>query len=386
MKKYLEEYCVGCGLCNALGKASCYEDEKGFFHPQNGDEEWLKNVCPSGGRQQNHMDFTNVWGRAKSVYYGWSKDKAVRKAASSGGVITEISSWLLENHLVDGVIHTCQDPSDPTKTVSCVSMTRQELIGRCGSRYSISHPLAILNDIDKSRRYAFIGKPCDVTALNNFKELHPDIGKAIEYTISFFCAGLPSTDAQNSLLQYLGCKNEVLKSLRYRGDGWPGFTTAIDTKDQEYKTDYATSWGQILGRDIMKMCRFCLDGVGEAADISCGDAWYLTSDKRPDFSEGEGRNIIFARTKKGQEILQRIIADGKIETQHALLSDLKYMQAYQRDRRASMIDKIIVLKIFRRSTPKWKLSYIVRYGKCISLHRHLSILKGTMKRILDGRI
>jgi coenzyme F420 hydrogenase subunit beta len=386
MKKYLEEYCVGCGLCTAFGKASCSEDEKGFFYPQNGDEEWLEKVCPSGGSQQERLDLTNVWGRAEAVYYGYSKDETVRKAASSGGVITEIASWLLENHMVDGIIHTCQDPSDPTKTISCISTTRQALISRCGSRYSISHPLTILNEIDTTKKYAFIGKPCDVTALNNVKELRPEIGDVIKYTISFFCAGLPSIDAQNRLLRHLGCNKETLKMLRYRGDGWPGFTTAIDKEGQEYKTDYATSWGKILGRDIMKMCRFCLDGIGESADISCGDAWYLTSEKKPDFSEGEGRNVIFARSKKGWELLQRVIADEKIEIQVASLTDLGYMQAYQRDRRASMIDKIIVLKFFGRSTPKWKLCYIIRYGKYINLRRHLQIVKGTLKRVLNGKI
>ena len=375
MKKHIKEYCVGCGLCTAVGKAKCYEDGQGFLHPESGDEEWLREV-----------DRSRHDGGEEVVYYGWSKDETVRNEASSGGVITEIASWLLENHVVDGVIHTCPDPHDQTKTVSCVSTTRDELISRSGSRYSISHPLSVMDKLDMTKRYAFIGKPCDIAALHNYKTLQPDVGNVIIYTLSFFCAGLPSKNAQDKLLQHLGCPKDKLKSLRYRGDGWPGFTTAITVSGQAYKTDYATSWGKILGRDIMKMCRFCLDGVGELADISCGDAWYLTADKRPDFSEGEGRNVIFARTENGEALLQKVICDRKVEVQPADIGDLKYMQAYQRDRRASMTDKLAASKMLGKSVPKWKWTSIIRYAKHISLHRHLSILKGTCKRILNGKI
>lgn len=386
MKKYIKDYCVGCGLCEALGKAKCCEDERGFLHPESGDEEWLSSVCPSGGRQQAAMDFGKIWGKTQAVYYGWSKDEAVRRGASSGGIITEIASWLLEHHSVDGVIHTCPDPDDETKTVSCISTTRDELIGRSGSRYSISHPLSVMGMLDKTKRYAFIGKPCDIAALNNYILIQPEVQNVIVVTLSFFCAGLPSRDAQDKLLSHLGCQKDKLKSLRYRGDGWPGYTTAVAMDGGVYRTDYPTSWGKILGRDIMKMCRFCLDGIGEAADISCGDAWYLTEDKKPDFSEGEGRNVVFARTEKGAELLQKVIQDCKIEVQPANMADIGCMQAYQRDRRASMIDKLIAAKVLGKSVPRWKWTSIINYGSHISFRRHLSILKGTLKRIVNGKI
>lgn len=186
MKRYLEEYCTGCGLCAAFGQAECYSDEKGFTHPKTGDEIWLSKVCPSGGKQQSLMEFDKIWGRSKGVYYGWSTDKQVRQLASSGGVITEITSWLLDNHRVDGIIHTCADENDPTRTISCISTSRKALIARSGSRYSISHPLQILANLDTSKKYAFVGKPCDVAALNNYMSISPELKNVILYTISFF--------------------------------------------------------------------------------------------------------------------------------------------------------------------------------------------------------
>ena len=386
MKKYLKEYCVGCGLCEAAKNAHITEDESGFYHPKDGDENWLAKVCPASGIQQQIMVFKNIWGRYQSVYYGWSSDANVRKVASSGGVLTEIASWLLENGKVDGIVHTCADPVDPTKTVSCISNIREDLIFRSGSRYTISHPLEVLDSLDKTKLYAFIGKPCDVVVLQNYMMVQPEWKEIIVYTLSFFCAGLPSKLAQEKLLMHLECPKRELQSLRYRGEGWPGYTVAIERSGKEHRTDYATSWGQILGRDIMKMCRFCLDGIGETADISCGDAWYLTPDKKPDFTEADGRNIIFARTEKGNELLEDVIADGKICVEPAVVNELKYIQPYQWDRRATMADKIFAMRLFAKSIPHYKYTNIRQYYGEVGLKRHFSILKGSVKRILKKKI
>ena len=386
MRKYLNEYCVGCGLCEACGTATCETDEKGFMHPFKGDEDWLKKVCPSSGIQQQCMDFQNIWGRTKEVYYGWTSNRSIRQVASSGGVITEIASWMLESKRADAVLHVCADPQDPTKTICCESTSREELTSRSGSRYAISHPLKDISLIDVSKRYVFIGKPCDVVALRNYMKINEKLRKGIVLILSFFCAGVPSIYAQDNLLKHLQCSKEELVSLKYRGDGWPGYTTAVDKHGKIYQTDYATSWGKILGRDIMKMCRFCLDGIGEMADISCGDAWYLTPDKKPDFTEAEGRNVIFARTDIGKNLLDAIIKDGGLQVTPTTVDDLKYIQTYQWDRRATMVDKMLAMRLFGKSFPKYELGNLLKYSKTVPIKRHYAIFKGTIKRILCRKI
>lgn len=386
MNEYLKEYCVGCGLCEALKKAVCETDENGFLHPVSGDEEWLKKVCPSGGSQCKSMSLSEIWGNYKAVYYGWTNDHEVRKIASSGGILTEIASWALESKYADAILHTCVDPDYPTKTIWCVSHSREELIARSGSRYSISHPLRLFSSIEREKRYVFIGKPCDITALQNFLKSNPEWKKNIVLTLSFFCAGLPSVYAQEKLLAHLKCSNNSIKSLRYRGDGWPGYTTAIDKEGRVYRTDYATSWGSILGRDIMKMCRICMDGIGELADISCGDAWYLTPEKKPDFTEAEGRNVIFARTSKGKDIIDQLSKNGKITATVTSTDDLKYIQTYQWERKATMADKILAMTLLNRKVPKYALKNILAFSLSVGVKKHYRIFKGTVDRIRQGKI
>ena len=386
MKKCIDEYCVGCGLCETYNKAKCKEDEKGFLHPYEGDEEWLEKVCPAGGYQQKNMDFSKIWGKTRQIFLGWSQNTEVRQTASSGGVITEICCWMLQNKYADAILHTCVDDIDPTKTKCCESVIAEEVRLRCGSRYSISHPLSKISKINKEKKYVFVGKPCDIVVLKNYMNLHPEMENTIILTISFFCAGLPSIDAQDRLLSFLECKKDNLMALRYRGDGWPGYTTAIDNTGKEYKTDYNSSWGKILGRDIMKMCRFCLDGIGEQADISCGDAWHLNEKNEPDFSEGEGRNVIFTRTEKGQKIIEKMSSDQCIHTEPMKREELKFIQLYQWERRATMLDKIFALKLFRKPVPKYSLMQLLCYTKEIKCTCHLRIFLGTVKRILNGKI
>jgi coenzyme F420 hydrogenase subunit beta len=387
-KKYLHEYCVGCGLCAAVSNTILEKDTKGFFHPSENMPDWLLDVCPAGGSQIDRMDSSKIWGKASGVHLGWSKNENVRQNASSGGVITELAAYLLDSGKVDEIIHVCENTQNPIYTNICYSRTRDELVSRCGSRYTISHPLAELDKLDKSKKYAFIGKPCDVTALKNYEKINPEYGKIIPYTISFFCAGLPSEDANRKMLQALGCKKEECASLRYRGNGWPGFATAIDKDGKEYQMDYVSSWGKILGRDVMKGCKVCLDGIGEMADVACGDAWYMDEQKNPDFSEAKGRNVIFGRTEEANRLILDAAQAGHIEiTKFEDYEEyLMYIQNYQWDRRATMFIKLMAIKLMGRPVPKYKLSFVKKYSHHASGNRKYDIFVGTVKRILRGKM
>ena len=103
MDKIIQEYCIGCGLCQSLGKAELICNQKGYLSPVKGDEKWLRTVCPAGGKQCASMDFNHIWGRIEAVYYGFSADEVLRRQASSGGSLTEIASYLLESKKVDAI-------------------------------------------------------------------------------------------------------------------------------------------------------------------------------------------------------------------------------------------------------------------------------------------
>lgn len=376
------KYCTGCGLCKAVGFSELHRDKKGFFHPQKEDE--LNKICPASGIQCSLLDKNNIWGRNKGVYLGWTNDKELRDKASSGGIISQVACYLLENKYVDYVIQIGANKKNQTETELYFSKTIEEVKSHCGSRYSISSPLIDIDKIDCSKKYAFIGKPCDVTALHNYLECTPQLRESIRYVLSFFCMGVPSEQAQEKLLHELGC-NEC-DSLTYRGNGWPGFTTAVDKNGKRYQMDYNSSWGKILGRDLMTACKYCIDGIGELADISCGDAWYLTDNNKPDFSEHEGRNVIFARTTIGQELLMKMKEKGQI-TIHEYdnyQEELPLIQTSQFNRRRDMLPRIMAMKVMLRPVPDYPVELLKSYSSGVKFKHKLKTFMGSCKRILKG--
>ena len=388
MNECLKSYCVGCGLCQAYTKAELNIDKKGFSYPVTGDEKWMEAVCPIGNLPNEEYSVSSIWGRRKAVYFGWSNNVQVRTIASSGGVVSEIAAFLLDTKTVDGIIHISADAEHQTENVTTISYSADDVYSKCGSRYSISHPLDIMDRLDPAKTYAFIGKPCDVVALRNFQKLNPDNKRVIPILLSFFCMGLPSADAQEKLLTALDSDRESCRSLVYRGNGWPGFATAVNEDGSSKQIDYSSSWGRILGRDLMPACRFCLDGIGEAADISCGDAWYIGKNGKPDFSEHEGRNIVFARTQLGLEILKKMENTGTV-TLKVVDNPETYLAAVQRSqffRRASMRSRIAALRIMGKAYPRYPKEMLKTYSQQITSKERMKTFLGTCRRILKGAI
>lgn len=393
MKNIYREYCTGCGLCQSEKNVDLKKDDKGFRYPEYDETQaelntFYSQVCPANGKALQQSDCKEMWGKHIEVYAAYSKDDIIRKKASSGGVLTSLAIFLLEEGDVDGIIHVGRTTDTPYATECYCSTTREEIIQRCGSRYAISAPLMQLSKlVETGKKYCVIAKPCDVIALRNFMSISDKYKESIKYIFSFFCAGMPSDKANRRLLKELGCAEDDCVSLNYRGDGWPGFASAIDKEGKKYQMGYSESWGGILGRDINKYCRFCMDGIGEMADIACGDGWYVNKDNQPDFSEKEGRNVVFTRTQVGDSIFQEAVRKGYVHSEKWENIDiLKAIQKYQYTRKSTMRAKILAFKLAGKPVPKYSPKILKEYAKYADAKQQIKIFLGTLKRILKKKM
>lgn len=391
--KLYTEYCTGCGLCKFALKKTFKEDGKGYITPQLEDDDlsFCRKVCPSSGNALSRYQDGTIWGLYRGSYLGWSNNELIRKGSSSGGVLTTLCIYLLENKNVDGIISTRESGSDIRKAETIVCRTREEVLTCMGSRYTSSSPMMNLDSLlHNGETYAFVGKPCDVSALRIYmEEINPQLKTQIKYLFSFFCAGMPSVAANNKLVAALGGENiGECKDLQYRGNGWPGYAT-LTKKDGTRKTmDYETSWMKILGRDVRKICRFCADGTGELADLSCGDAWYLGDNGRPDFTERPGRNVIFARTDLGVNLIEEVRKNGWLTTEPFVPEEggLSKIQPYHYTRKASLQVYKWALKICGRPYPLYDNKKLSGFAKGFSLKQKVLRFGGTIQRILKGTI
>ena len=389
-KECFEEYCTGCGLCKSIRYRQFIEKNDGFEYPLllSEDLSFCSKMCPAGGRTP--FKSNSMWGNISQVWLGWSTDNEIRNVASSGGVLTSLCCYLLDNGIVDGIIQTIVGDSSPYSTKTVISRNANDVKKCMGSRYSYSSPLSNIHKmiIDKEK-YAFVGKPCDVQTFKLYLTEDQELSEKIVITLSFFCAGIPSTKAQKELLNHLGCNSEKeCKRLDYRGNGWPGFATAYKIDGNEEKLSYDESWGKILGRKIRKSCRVCVDGIGESADIVCADAWYMTKYGKPNFSENSGRNIIFARYDYGNKVVINAQEKGYIyiEDGHEYFKSFSRIQKHQFERRATMRSMLFAMKLFGRQVPAYDKERLIELSKYISPKNKIRRFIGTCMRVIKGKI
>jgi len=208
-------------------------------------------------------------------------DDQIRCNGSSGGAATALSLHALESGSADFVLNTKASENEPhiNQTVFC--RNRKDLMSTTGSRYAPASPCDGLSAAKASgERFVFVGKPCDVAATRKISQRDPELLDQLALSIAFFCAGTPSTKGTLRLLESMDVSDlSTLKSLRYRGNGWPGKATAItegpDETAIERSQTYEESWGR-LTKYVQWRCRVCLDHTGEFSDIAVGDPWYRT--------------------------------------------------------------------------------------------------------------
>lgn len=384
ISEFEKKFCCGCGLCNNFNKGKL--DEKGYYRPEItlNYENFDSSVCYCNYLARAVGN--ELWGKIEQAYYGYSTNNDIRKQASSGGILTAIACYLLNSKEVDCVIQMEASKENQLVTEVRWNTNVNQVMNCCGSRYTASASLInILNNIDFSKKYAIIGKPCDIRVLREYIKLHEEY-KNIIYLLTFFCGGTPSKQANQKLMECMNINPKKLKSFTYRGNGWPGKTTGITSDGHVSTIEYEESWGKVLGRDLQSVCRFCWEGVGEAADISCGDGWYLENNK-PSFKEQDGRNIILVRNEKGSKLLNNMLKNGDIQLEELeSLETLKHMQPGQYMRKSSMFASVSAMKLMGKQVPKYKLSSLWPYAKVISLKDNFRIFSGTIKRIIKGKI
>jgi coenzyme F420 hydrogenase subunit beta len=386
------DLCSGCGLCQGVfgvEKIRMGLSSEGFLRPQVlqplsiSETELFSDFCP-GGRieHQNAEKHDPHWGPIRRCTVGNALDESIRHAGSSGGVISALAIFLLENGAVQGVIQTTALSSAPLKNVTVVSRTRAQVLNCAGSRYAPSAPLADLEEILKqSGSFLFIGKPCDVAALRALQRRKPDLLQKIPYALSFFCAGIPSQHGTHKILDRFGVTVDEVAQFRYRGEGWPG-KTSIRTRDgREHSMTYAESWGKVLNRELQFRCKICPDGTGEFADIACADAWYGDASGYPAFDEADGRSLIIVRTERGGRLFDEAVQAGVIAATALDPVEIGKMQPYQYQRKSLILSRLMALRLTGRSSPRY---HNLRLGKAAlarGIRAQVKSFLGTLRRI-----
>lgn len=374
------DLCLGCGLCASLNKDCRMQiNSRGFYVPSSINsisKSTLTRLCPGINVQSDGKNNTSVWGNVESVYDAWSSDSEIRHSSASGGVTTSLAIFLLESGKVDGVLHVGHDDDDYLHNRLFLSKNREEVKQHTSSRYAPADVFSSLFDIldeNPNEKYVFIGKPCDIACVKNIQREYKKYRNRIPYTLAIFCAGMPNYNGTLKAIDTFKIDSTPV-SIRYRGDGWPGYFTVRYQNGTTKRMTYTESWRDILSHELGFRCKICPDGIGLLADIASGDSW-KTKDGYPDFTDSEGKNFCFIRTKEGERIFQEACDNGYIIKERINTEAIKTQQRYQ---------------FFRRHLVGWRIAIvqILTFGmlrfKGLGIYRMAARTRSYKEAIIDA--
>lgn len=339
--------CMGCGICRSVlgpDALTMTREADGLERPRarrplsTAEVERLNAVCPGvnvtfpaveAGARHDPM-----WGPITRISRGYASDPAIRFRAASGGMLTALAIHLIETGKVDYVMHLRADPERPMLSQAWRSTTRAEVIAAAGSRYSATAPLVgIMDALAEGRPFAFVGKPCDVTALANLACLDGRVRELCRYTLTIVCGGFSELAKFKELLTDWQMDERELTRFAYRGNGCPGPTAATTQDGRHREISYWDFWGAEETWRSFYRCKICPDAIGLSADLAALDVWDGCDPKRED----EGWNAILCRTEKGAALLADAVATGHVTLDAEwTTADLDRAQPHQtRKRRAA---------------------------------------------------
>lgn len=397
------QLCCGCGLCAYLDAENIVmADVPAFGRRPRFTEageyskncQFALNLCPGTAmsraseiwqRQGVTGSLLREWGPILDIWEGHAADPEIRFKGSSGGVLSAISLYCLEHEDMHGVLHTAADKITPYLNTTVMSRNRGEILAAAGSRYSPASPCEGLHEVESAPApCVFIGKPCDVAALQKVRQLKPDLDAKAGLVMACFCAGTPSTNGTLEMLRQMDVESpSELIGLRYRGCGWPGKTTAIQSGSLACRElTYRQSWGDILQKYRQWRCYICADHTGESADISTGDPWYREIEEGAD-----GRSLILARTLTGQRIIERAISTGYLVAEKASAGLLPASQKNLLKARARLWGQMVALKLLRVPRPAYQgFQCFSSWRTHLTYREKVQSILGTVRRIYSKNL
>ncbi|RYN12179.1 oxidoreductase [Bifidobacterium animalis subsp. animalis] len=317
-------YCIGCGSCAYLDSAfRIIRNEDGcnqaVLKSAIADADKVNNGCPFAcsanedtigadlfSTQPNIHHDKNL-GYWLNAYVGYVSTDGWRSRGSSGGMVSWLAAKLLEDGLVDAVVHAKNGPDPEHMYTYQISYNVEELEMGAKSKY---YPIEMHEALEYMRtheaRYAFIGIPCFVKAIRLLCKQDQILADRIKYCIGLVCGHLKSDFFAKSEGWEAGVPVDDIRRVdfRYKTPGSPASDYAIEVlrtdggkpvvkRTAELST---TNWG--LGYFKYNACDYCDDVLAETADITFGDAWL------PKYvNDGSGCNVVVVRNTSIQKVL-----------------------------------------------------------------------------------
>lgn len=241
-------------------------------------------------------------------YIGYSKNKEERFKATSGGVGTAISRYLLEQGRFGTSVtfyYSIKEHMYQPKLIYS-----PEDINNCGSIYQDINIYKFVKDnIDKIQNGLVVTvPPCQVTALKKFLK-----DKNVKcFIISFCCSGQTLIEGTWKYFELCNIRKDDVIRLQYRGNGWPsGIQIYLRNGVSFFKENWTEPWVTLhtSGFYRPKRCYYCTLDTSYKSDISIADPWLKT------FKDNDkiGNTLFLSNTINGESLIREMQSVGMID-------------------------------------------------------------------------
>lgn len=328
-------YCVGCGAC-AIPEQSPFTivmDDYGQYQSRlSGPKVFAKTesdyeqICPFGSRAPNEDEIAAQYysetcehntqlGYYKGVYAGYVTEGEFRSRGSSGGMGSWVLNELLEQNLVDYVLHVKSASADedlnkiPFKY--SISKSADEVQQGGKSRYYPIELSEVLETVlGQPGRYAVVGIPCFIKSIRLLQRQDPILAERIHYCVGLVCGHLKSANYAESLAWQMEIEPSDLKAIDFRIKDLSQSANRYSTYAKGSIIEKTVPTSKLFGKDWgagafkYKACDFCDDVYAETADVVLGDAWLPQYVK-----DSYGTSIVITRSVE----IERLISNASVE-------------------------------------------------------------------------
>lgn len=313
---------------------------------------WTKNW--SAEQVQNYV------GAHQRCYFTYATDAALRANGASGGSISALLVYLLEQGQIDGaLVLGARVDGDNVRAEFYIARNRAEIMAAQGSKYSaVFFAATALPQIKAFEgRLAVVALPCDAKILHQYRLKHPEIDAKIQLVITLTCGHNSEPELTQFVIRKLSRDDHgPLRDYRYREGHWRGnlkarFDNGTEVvKPFSYFSDY-----QNLYFFAQQKCHHCFDHFGYYSDISAGDIWSPRMKVNP-----IKHTALITRTDRGQALVEAALREGVLGGQEEPITEVMDGQArtmpfhYNVTARARL-GKIAGVKIKARTEEKVRL-------------------------------
>ena len=257
-------------------------------------------------------------GRFASTFVGAVVDPGYRDDGSSGGLTTWVACELMRLGLIDGVAHVAPGRTELGEALFGYRISRSvdEVRARAKSRYYPVEMSGVLAEIRRvPGRYAVIGIPCFIKAVNLLRNADPVFADRVVYTLGLFCGHMKSARMAESFTWQLGAEMGDVSRFEFRRNdssrpaNWYRTEVTLrtgETRAEDWWNLADGDWGAGFFQNAP--CDFCDDVVAETADISFGDAWV-----EPYQNDGRGTNVVVVRHQRLLTLLRDATEDERLQ-------------------------------------------------------------------------